>query len=77
MVTSASTFIITRCLPRSMAASPISAPTAGTPVASTTTSMRPLSSSAFTSEVMAILPLSIARLSSSVVLVSPTRSPSP
>ena len=43
MVTSASTFIITRCLPCSMARRPISAPTAGTPVASITTSISPLS----------------------------------
>ena len=52
--TSASTFIMTRCLPLSMALRPISAPTAGTPVASITTSISSLSKICRGSSVMAI-----------------------
>ena len=60
MVTSASTFIITRCLPRSIAARPSSAPTAGTPVASITTSIRPHSRMSAASRATAVRPASMA-----------------
>ena len=77
MVTSASTFIFTRCLPRSMADRPISAPTEGMPVASMITSISPDSSRVSTLEVVAIRPHSITAFSSSVVFEARARSGSP
>ena len=70
MVTSASTFIITRCFPRSIAASPNSAPTFGTPVASTMTSIMPLSRISAGSEATAVSPRSIAAPSASTEFAS-------
>ena len=76
MVTSASTFIITTCLPCSIAIRSKSAATPGLPVASMTTSISGLvTSSSF--EVMAILPASIAAVSFDGVSASTPSESSP
>ena len=69
MVTSASTFIITRCLPCSIAMRSKSAATPGLPVASMTTSISGVVTSV-SAEVMAILPMPIAALTCSTVSAS-------
>ena len=74
MVTSASTFIITKCFPRSIAARPSSAPTLGMPVASTTTSIKPLSRICAGSEATAVRPRSIAASSLSTEFASSEKS---
>lgn len=76
MVTSASTFIITRCLPCSIADRQKSAATPGLPVASITTSISGLVTS-ISLEVMAILPASIASVTFEAVSASRAIASSP
>ena len=76
MVTSASTFIITRCLPCSIAIRSKSAATPGLPVASMTTSISGLVTSN-SLEVMAILPASIAAVTFDGVSASTPSASSP